>query len=435
MLKLPRAKKVRLASGATLLYQRNPVSPTVAFGVWITRGSRDEKPRERGFSHLLEHMVFRGTGRRGALEIALDLESIGGHWDAFTDKETTCYHGKVLEEHFPKLVDIFADIILYPSFPRAALETERKIVREEIRSVNDSPEECTYELFYRTLFPEDQLGYPVAGMLSDLDGCTRRRLVAFHRRCYTAGNTIFGFIGNLPVGEVASMLDRKFKFSVRAGDRSRGVVSREVSRIRSIRRNDWNQSHVCIGTRIPSPSSSDRFPLLMLSGALGGGVSSRLFQSLRESAGLAYSVFSHAGFWKDTGALTAFFSVDPKNLREALGIFRDVLDELRRNGIREEELESVKSQMKGSVVFGAENVDSRLFRLFSSEFYHGRFRTVHSIIREIEKVGLRRVQSVAREYLSFDRLTFVTCGPVTLRELDVKRLLRREDRSEKRKVR
>jgi predicted Zn-dependent peptidase len=418
MLKLPRPRKVTLDSGATLLHQRNPVSPTVAFGVWISRGSRDEKPSERGLSHLLEHMVFRGTGKRTALDIALDLESIGGQWDAFTGKESTCYHGKVLEEHFGTFAEILADIVLDPSFPADAFSMERRVVQEEIRSVRDTPEEVAFELFYSSLFAPDQLGYPVAGRIGDVVSCTRERLFDFHEKTYTAGNAIFAFIGNIPVEAVAREIDRLFVFSragTRGARRRRAVFSGR--RRSSVARADWTQSHLCAGVKIPSASHPDRFPLIVFSNILGGGVSSRMFQSLREKAGLAYSVFSSASFFTDAGAFSTYFSVDPKNLEKAVGIYRQVMDELRREGVTKGELESAVSQIKASVIFGVENVESRLFRLIHSEVFYGEYQTMPRILGAIERVRARDVARVIGEYFDEEMHTYATCGPRSLKGL------------------
>jgi predicted Zn-dependent peptidase len=418
MLKLPRPKKVMLDCGATLLYQRNPVSPTVAFGVWVSRGSRDETESERGYSHLLEHMVFRGTKSRTALEIAFDLESIGGQWDAFTSKESTCYHGKVLEEHFGIFSEILSDIVLSPSIPAEALVQEKKVVQEEIRSVNDSPEESIYELFFKSLFGEDQLGYPVAGKLKDIPPCNRRRLVAFHRKIYTPSNTIFAFVGNIPLSSVISTIEEDFVFKGKlTASRPRKISKFSSKRIVSGRRPDWGQSHICAGTRIGSASDPERYPLLVLSNILGGGVSSRLFQNLREKNGLAYAVFSHANFWSDTGAFASYFSVDPKNLGKAMDIFMGCMDDLRKEGVLEKELASAKSQLKASVVFGVESVENRMFRLIHAECYHRRHMTLDSIIRKIEKVGPKDIARVMEIFLPEKRHTYVTCGKRSLRGL------------------
>ncbi|HSG28366.1 MAG TPA: pitrilysin family protein [Candidatus Krumholzibacterium sp.] len=418
MLRLPDPKKVALESGATLLYQRNPISPTVAFGVWVSRGSRDEKDSERGLSHLLEHMIFRGTARRSALDIALDLEAIGGQWDAFTSKEATCYHGKVLEEHFDSFTDILSDIVLHPSFPADALTMEKRVVQEEIRSVGDSPEEATYELFFRSLFHGDQLGYPVAGRARDVASCDRDKLVAFHRKNYTGPDMILGFIGNIPLKKVVAMVEQRFAFPPGKGRGSRRKkVGSGRKRISSVKLQDSNQSHVCIGARTVPISEPDRYPLIVFSNILGGGISSRLFQELREKEGLAYSVYSQTNFWSDTGALMSYFSVDPRNLPRAIQIFEDCMDSVRSSGVSPGELESSKAQLKASVVFGMESLDSRLFRLFHSEYYHGVYRTMKTLIRDIEKVSRSDISRVIELYLSGKDHTYVTCGRRPLRDI------------------
>jgi len=416
MIRLPRPSRIVLDSGATLIHQRDPLAASCVFGVWITRGSRDEEPGERGMSHLLEHMVFRGTGSRSALDIALELESIGGHWDAFTGKEATSFHGRALEEHLPRLIEVLADIILDPSLDPTALRTELQVVREEIRSVADSPEETTFEYFYRTIFGESRLGHPVAGTLGDLRGVTRERLARFHRSTYTAADTIFGFVGNIPPRRVASLIDRHFAMPPgRRGALRRGSRLPRPPASRTLSRSSWSQTHACIGSRTIRADDPLRLVVLLLSNIIGGGVSSRMFQALRERAGLAYSVYSHVNFWRDTGDISIYFSVDPRTIDEALGIFHEELDSLRRGGIRPEELESAKAQLKGAIVFGLESSEARLFRLLHNEFYHGGHRSVADVLRGVERVDARSVAAAARRFLAPARLFYVTCGPVVRR--------------------
>jgi predicted Zn-dependent peptidase len=414
MLKLPHPRKVTLDSGVTLLYQGNPYSPTIAFGAWITRGSRDESSSERGLSHLLEHMVFRGTESRDALRIALDLEAIGGQWDAFTSREITCYNARVLDEHFESLADILADIILNPTIPEDAFRLERKVVQEEIRSIKDSPEDFTHELFMSTLFKGHPLGYPVAGHLSRVGRYSRRDILDFHRKVYTASNTVVGFVGNIPLRRVMRIVDRKFRFQRGIGRPSRRVQSSRGGRTSMRRRPEWSQTHVCIGSRTVSASHEDRYGLAILSSILGGGVSSRLFQSMRERSGLAYSVYSHASFWRDAGALYSFFSVDPSNLKKALDIFHAEVGNLREGNVHIEELESARAQIKGSIIFGIESATSRLFRLFQSEYHLGRYVSIEELIDSIERVDPATVARIARTYLDGDGLTYTSCGPANL---------------------
>jgi len=414
MLKLPQPRKVTLDSGVTLLYQGNPYSPTIAFGAWITRGSRDESPSERGLTHLLEHMVFRGSGRRDALRIALDLEAIGGQWDAFTSREVTCYNARVLDEHFEALSDILSDIMLDPTVPEEAFRLERKVVQEEIRGIKDSPEDFTHELFMSTLFKGHPLGYPVAGTLTGVDRYSRDDLLDFHRKVYTASNTVIGFVGNIPLRRVARIIDRDFRFRRSRGGRTGRPPSRGAGRVSMRRRPEWSQTHVCIGSKTVPASHRDRYALAILSGILGGGVSSRLFQSMRERNGLVYSVYSHAGFWRDAGALYSFFSVDPSNLRRALDIFHAEIEDLMKGNVHAEELESARAVLKGAVIFGSESATSRLFSLFQSDYHLGRYVSVEELIDSIDRIGTSDIARTARRYLDRGGFTYTSCGPANL---------------------
>lgn len=414
MLKLPKPKKVTLDSGVTLLYQGNPYSPTIAFGTWITRGSRDETPSERGLSHLLEHMIFRGTERRDALRIALDLEAIGGQWDAFTSRELTCYNARVLDEHFETLSDIFADVILNPTIPEDAFRLERKVVQEEIRGIKDSPEEFTHELFMSTLFKGHSLGYPIAGTLGMVGRYSREDLLDFHRRVYTASNTVIGFVGNVPLKRVARILDREFRFRRRRGKRTGRPPARGAGRTGKRRRPEWSQTHVCIGAKAVPASHRDRYALAVLASILGGGVSSRLFQNMRERNGLVYSIYSHVSFWRDAGALFSFFSVDPNNLGKALDIFHSEIEDLREGNVHAGELESARAAFKGAIIFGSESATSRLFNLFQSYHHHGRYVSIEELISSIDRLDTADIARIARRYLNRDGFTYVSCGPVNL---------------------
>jgi predicted Zn-dependent peptidase len=417
MLRLPAPHKVPLSSGATLLHQRNPFSPTVAFGVWIAGGSSREDETERGLSHLLEHVVFRGTENRDALALAYDLESIGGQYDAFTGKEATCYHAKVLDEHFEKLADILADITCRPTIPVDTFRLEKNVVQEEIRSINDSPEELAHELFYATLFKKHPLGHPVTGYLADIARYTRDDLFAFHRRTYTAADTLLAFVGNLPIDRVVSVVEDRFRFP-RRRDRARGrPVVANANRVSSRTRDEWAQSHVCVGSRTVSASHEDRHALVLIANILGGGATSRLFQSLREKTGLAYSVYSHVSFWKESGTLCSFFSVDSKNLARALDKLHAELRDLREGGVRDEEIESAKAQVKASIVFGVESIENRLFQVIQSEYFHGRYVRFDELLRAIERVDRRAVTEASERYLAEDVLTYAACGRMGIKGL------------------
>lgn len=414
MLTLPHPRKVTLDSGVTLLYQGNPYSSTIAFGAWIMHGSRDEGPSERGLSHLLEHLVFRGTRKRDALRLALDLEAIGGQWDAFTGREATSYSARVLEEHFETLADILADIILDPAIPDEAFRLERRIVQEEIRSIKDSPEDFAHEHFMATLFKGHPLGNPVAGRLGGVGRYSRKDVLDFHKRIYTAANALIGFVGNIPLKKVVRVLEREFRFRRGRAGRTERIPSPNRGRTSLRRRPEWSQIHSCIGMKTVPASHEDRYALAVLSNILGGGVSSRLFQSMREKRGLVYSVYSHAGFWRDTGALYSFFSVDPSNIDEALDIFHREIDDLRKGNLRAEELESAKAQLKGAIIFGSESATSRLYSLFQSEHHLGRYLSIEEMISSIEGVDRSEITRVARSYLDRDSLTNTFCGPVNL---------------------
>jgi predicted Zn-dependent peptidase len=323
----------------------------------------------------------------------------------------------VLEEHFEKLADILADLVCRPSIPDGTFRLEKRVVQEEIRSVMDSPEEFAHDLFYETLFGGHPLAHPVTGFLKDVARYARRDLVGFHRKAYTAGDTTLGFIGNLPIAKVAAIAEERFRFArrgVRTTVRPPGANAR---RVRSVRRPEWAQSHLCIGGQTVPASHPDRYALIVLANILGGGTTSRLFQSLREKTGLVYSVFTSVTFWREAGAISTFFSVDARNVERALDIFHRDLRELREGNVRNEEIESAQAQVKGAVVFGMESVENRLFQMIQSDFYHARYVNAAEVLRGIARVDRTAVTDAARKYLAAGDLTYTTCGPISLKGL------------------
>ena len=257
----------------------------------------------------------------------------------------------------------------------------------------------------------------MTGYLKDIARYTREDLFAFHRKTYTAADTLLGFIGNLPVERVVSIVEDSFRFP-RRRDRakSRSLVA-NPNRISSRTRDEWAQSHVCAGSRTVSASHADRHALVIIANILGGGATSRLFQSLREKTGLVYSVYSHVSFWKESGALCSFFSVDSKNLSKALDILHAELRDLRKGGVRDEEIESAKAQVKASIVFGVESIENRLFQVIQSEYFHGRYTRFDELLRAIEKVDRDMITEAAERYLEENVLTYAACGRIGIKGL------------------
>jgi predicted Zn-dependent peptidase len=254
----------------------------------------------------------------------------------------------------------------------------------------------------------------VAGYLSQIGKYKRSDLIEFHRRVYSAGNAVICYIGNLQLTRVSRTIEAKFRFKRRGRRRAASAPTGPGARSAHRYRPDWSHTHVCIGSRTVPASHPDRYALALLANILGGGVSSRLFQKMREERGLVYSVYSHAGFWRDTGLLVSAFSVDARNLRAAFEIFEREIDDMRSGNIREEELESAKAQLKASVIFGSESVSSRLFMLFQSHYHLDRYLSVSEIIDSIDRVDVASIAGVARRFLDAENLTAASCGPLTL---------------------
>lgn len=407
---MPAVKKHVLENGLTVLHQRNPVSRAFCVGVWTRTGSRDERKGEEGLCHFFEHMLFKGTSRRSAFRISQDIEKIGGSLDAFTTKETMCVYAQVLQDHSEVAFDLIGDMLSRPLFSDEHIALERQVVLQEISDVMDAPDDLIHDLFTDAVFPNHPLGRPILGFPESVSTFTRGDLRRIARRMFTGPNVVVAVYGNMPERKLLAACRRLFAFPPGPSSPNRSKLRPFVAERRSIRRK-LHQQHVCMGNRTFSYLEDGRYPMMVLTTLAGGGMSSRLFQRIREEMGLAYSVYTYSDHLRDTGLMATYMAVHPRNAVRAIDA---VAEEYRRivNGeVTRSELDDTKEQLKGRILLGLETSTARMMRIARNELNYGRQISERELIRRIDTVSLSDIHEVAARSLDYSELSVVSMGP------------------------
>jgi predicted Zn-dependent peptidase len=408
-----RVKKYKSDNGITILQQNNPTSRAFCIGVWINSGSRDEGRGEEGLCHFLEHMIFKGTENRSAFEISKEIEKVGGSLEAFTTREQICVYALVLDDHRDLAADILRDMIVNPSFPADQVALERQVVLEEIRDVMDAPDDLIHDLFAANVFPNHPLGKPILGSPDSVSSFERHRLSSFSRRHFRPDNVIIAVYGNIDKRRLTRMCDWAF-------DTPRGSVkrnNRKIHKYRPVRRfykRDLHHQHICIGGRCCSYADEERYPLMVLTTLLGGTMSSRLFQRIREELGYTYSIYTYADSARDAGLVGTYVAVKPSNARRVVGEVFKEFNKIRSGDLGPQELEDTKQHLKGKILLGLENSASKMIRMARSEIYFGRQISERELIDKIDRVSMDDVIKLAQDALDVDRNTVVSLGPSSL---------------------
>jgi len=402
-----------------VVVEQIPTVRSAAIGVWVAAGSRNESAREKGISHFVEHMLFKGTETRDARQIASFLESVGGHLDAFTSRELTCFYARVLDEYLEKAVDILADIVCNSVFSPGEVQKEKKVITEEIMNFEDNPDELIHDLLARAVWPDHPLGGSILGSLETVERFDSEMLKGYFRKHYGGPRVVVAAAGNLSYEWLMEKLPSVLTLPGGLGsDPLESPGGAEAGGIHYHER-DLGQEYLCVGARGVSYRDPRRFPLLVLSTLLGGGMSSRLFQKVREKQALAYAVYSYADFHRDSGLFATFLGVRPEQSARALAAVLDEYRVVTEHPVEQEELESAKAQLKGGLLMGLESMTSRMSRLAKNEIYHGRVVPVDELVDSIESVTPEAVMELAREVLDPDRQAIVSLGSVRAGELEI----------------
>lgn len=404
-------KKAILPNGLRVITEQVPGVRSVAVGVWVAAGSRDEAPEQSGIAHFVEHMLFKGTRRRSARDIAESIDATGGQLNAFTTKETTCYYARVLDEHLPLALDILADMLLESVFRAEDLVREREVILEEIRLVEDTLEDLVHDLFEKALFGAHPLARPVLGSQGTVAGCTRQDLLRFVQTHYGPGNMVIAAAGSVDHQALVELVEGLFGGPARGGT-GQTVAPFHYRPAYVMNERDSEQVHLCVGAPGLPRHHPQRFALHLLDTLLGGGMSSRLFQELRENRGLVYSTYSYHAGYRDTGVVGVYAGTSPDKAPEVLDLIRAELAAVHRGEISAEELERAKQQSKGALVLSLENTATRMSRLARGELDGQPYLSPRQLMRRIDAVTLDDVRRLAAELLPPERLTVVGLGAI-----------------------
>jgi predicted Zn-dependent peptidase len=391
-----------LPNGLTLVTESMPHVRSVAIGVWLKRGSRHETPSQSGISHFIEHMVFKGTRTRSAEVIAAQVDSIGGHMDAFTAKEYAAFHLKVLDEHLPLACDILGDVVLNPLFDPEEMAKEKKVIFEEINMVEDTPDDLVMENLTEAFWPDHPLGRPILGTKKSVGSFKRSELASFFKAVYRPANILISAAGHLEHKATSELIHRHFAALEAGGQRKNGGPPRPASRIVARSKKELEQVHLVLGTPSYPQGHQDRYGSYIMNTVLGGSMSSRLFQNVREKRGLVYSISSGVTAYSDAGILTVYAGTSLDSVDQ---VVRLVVEELRRmkgDPLPAEELRRAKDHLKGSLMLSLENTGSRMSHLARQEIYFGRRFSLDEILGGIEAVTADDVQRVANETFKSD---------------------------------
>jgi predicted Zn-dependent peptidase len=399
-----------LGNGLRLTTEAMPHVRSVTIGVWLMRGSRHEVEERSGIAHFVEHMLFKGTDERTAEDLAQAIDSIGGQMDAFTAKEYAGYYLKVLDEHLPMAVELLADIVLRPAFAPQEVQREKKVILEEIKMVEDTPDDLVHELFIQHFWEGHPLGRPILGSRETVESFGAASLLAYFRDAYVARNMIVAAAGNLEHERVRELLEGAFGSLAAEGEALHAEPPTIVPQIVT-RTKELEQSHVCLGTDSFPQAHPDRYVTYILNTVLGGSMSSRLFQNVREKRGLAYSVFSGLSAYRDAGNLTIYAGCASEAVPEVIDLCVEELRGLKTRPVPESELRRAKDHLKGSLMLSLENTASRMSHLARQEIYFNRFFGLDETLAGVEGVTSDDVQRVASALFSNGSLSVTVLGP------------------------
>jgi predicted Zn-dependent peptidase len=402
-------RKEVLENGLTVLTERMPHVRSISLGIWLRMGSRNEAAEVNGVAHFIEHLLFKGTTNRSGEEIARQVDSIGGHLDAFTAKETICYSSKVLDEHLPIAFDILSDLVLNPKFDAGDIEKERGVVLEEIKMVEDTPDDLVNEIFTQNFWKDHPLGRPILGTKQTITRLDRERVLEFFQEFYIPEVIIVSVAGNLDHERVVDLVRNRFGRISAHRNGYQEAPAHTHSRITIRSKKELEQVHICMGVPACPISHDDRYACYVLNTILGGGMSSR-FQNIREKQGLAYAIYSGLNSYKDTGCLSVYAGTSLETTERVVDLIVSEFRNLKRQPVEVEELRRAKDYLKGSLMLGLESTSSRMSNLARQEMYFGRYFSLDEMASQIETVTSDDLQRLARSFFDTRHIALTVLG-------------------------
>lgn len=403
--------KFNLSNGIRVVSENIPYVESVSIGLWIESGSRYEGINNNGISHFIEHMLFKGTEKRSARDIADEIDSIGGQINAFTSKECTCFYIKILDNHIDLGIDLLQDMLFNSQFDEVEIEKEKNVIIEEINMYEDSPEELVHDLLAKNLFNSHPLSYPILGSKKSVRSLTRESILDYFYTHYNPENIVISVVGNIDERELTKSLERNFgKLK-----KSKNKILKDIS-MPFIKDNFVSQSknteqlHLCLGLEGINQGSGDLYSLLVLNNIFGGSMSSRLFQKIREDKGLAYSIYSYPSTYKDIGSFTIYAGLNPNHIVDLSEIILNEIDEIKKNSFTEKEIYKSKEQLKGNYILGLESTSSRMSSYGRSELLNGSIDTSKQIIDKINRIDKNSINRLIKKIFDYDKINIAYIG-------------------------
>lgn len=413
-------KSFELQNKIKVVMENNPHVRTVSLGIWIKNGSIDETKANNGISHFLEHMMFKGTNKRSTRDIADEMAEVGGRINAFTGKEYMCYYAHVINEHFDVALDVLSDMICNSKLDEKEIEKEKKVIVEEYNMYEDSPEDVINDGLQEAIWPEHALGYNIIGTVDNIEHFTREDLSAYIEKHYIGHNMVISVTGSFDDEQsMLKKLEKSFE-SIQAGEAV--IRNQDVKYVPSIRsfEKDIEQAHVCIAFPTISYASKEVYKLSVLNTLIGGGINSRLFQTIREEKGMAYSIYSFTETYEHGGLFVVYAATTPNKLDEVLDAVYEELDKLKAEGFEEKEIKSNKEQIKSNLIIGLESMNARMSSYGKSTLILDRIKSQDEIIDHINGVDVNELEVFTKELIDYDQMSISLIGP--LKEIDVERI-------------
>lgn len=403
--------KTVLRNGIRVVTERVPYARSVAMGVWVNVGSRDEQPEEGGLSHFIEHMIFKGTAKRTAIQIAKEFDAIGGQCNAFTSRENTCYHAKVMDTYLETMVDLLSDIFLNSVFDPEEVERERQVILQEIRMLEDTPDELVHVLQSMAVWGEHPLGRSILGKPETVAAFDSETVRDYFRRAYQPDRIVISAAGNLDHGSFTDSISRAFD-AVRQENhfpqRRRPAMNRTIQ----AHRKELEQVHVCFGTKGIHATDPRRYDCAVLNVILGGNMSSRLFQEIRERRGLAYAVYSFLSLYSDAGTWGVYVGADASKIGEVIEIVFKEMAGMKKTSVDGSELANAKEYLKGGIYLAAESTENQMTRIAQNELNFGRFVSLQEVEKELDKVTAENIMALAQDMFRDESVALTLLGPV-----------------------
>lgn len=403
-------KKSELSSGIRVVSELHPGSRAVSISIWVLTGTRDETPEVAGISHLLEHLVFKGTKSRSAYQIAKSLEALGGELNAYTTREYTCYHALVLKDHWEKALDVLTDLISNMHLNKKEFALEKSVILQEIAMSEDSHEEMVYDVFYEQVYGKHPLGRSILGTPASITLMKQRQVMDYYKKSYTGKNIIISAAGCLDHEDLMAGIERRLGAKKRLELKYQRKVPRWLKR-RHVVEKQAEQVHMLLGLPTASFKDKSRFEAVITNTLLGGGMTSKLYQSVREKKGLVYTIHSSLNTHLDSGMLTIYAGTEAKNARKVGDLISKEFAKIRKQGVTKHDVEMFKTQVIGNILLGSDDIENRMTSLAVNEMVFGRYRAVESIIDEIKAVTVDSVNHYIRHELALDKTSGVLLGP------------------------